>query len=395
MTVATQEEQELPRASARRGGLLQALRTFWPPAQAQSDVPRWLRALDVSNTRRGTAIAVMTILVILISVVDYVTGNQISLAVVYVVPIALAAWFVGRWTAIVLSVLSVVLWIWGDTVTGRVWETLFIPAWNTFIRFVLYWVVIELLVGLRQNQAHLEDRVRERTAELTREIMERDRLKNELLEVSEREQRRIGQDMHDGLCQHLTGTALASQVLTEKLASHGFAEAEDARKVVNLVEEAISLSRSVARGLYTVEVQADGLMQALDEYAMTTSELFRVDCRFASDSPVFVPDAAAAVQLFRIAQEAVRNAIKHGRASKIGIYLDTHDDGAVLRILDNGGGFAPSSPRGQGMGLRIMAYRAQLIGALFHIGPGAEGGVAVTCILPIDGQTAEGIYGTG
>src|SRR5271165_1988590 len=111
-------------------------------------------------------------------------------------------------------------------------------------------------------------------------MAERERLERELLEISEREQRRIGHDLHDSLCQHLTGAALAGQVLEEKLAARRLPEAGDASKVVELVEEGISLSRKLAKGLHPIEMEAEGLMQALEELVATSTELFKVSCRF-------------------------------------------------------------------------------------------------------------------
>lgn len=327
--------------------------------------------------------------VLLIGFVDFITGSDVSLSVIYAFPIIVAAWALGRPFALMLIVVSVVLWIWGDIVAGNIYHNPVVPLWNAVIRFLFYYILVELLLGLRAMQANLESRVRERTAALTNEMRERNKLEQAILEISEREQRRVGQDLHDGLCQHLAGTSYASQVLSERLSSQGRPEAADAQAVVRLVDDAISLSRSVARGLHSIDARADGLMEALDEFAMTTSELFHVDCRFASDSPVLVADPAVASQLFRIAQEGVRNAVKHGPASKIAIYLDAQEDGISLRVEDNGPGFSSKPGSQDGMGLRIMAYRAKLIGAHFNIGSSRGGGTNLSCTLP--GRHAGGV----
>src|SRR5262249_51632315 len=150
---------------------------------------------------------------------------------------------------------------------GQVYTNFLIPVWNGAIRLSFYAVTVFLLGRLSWLQRDLERRVEDRAQALTREIAERERLERDLLEVSEREQRRIGQDLHDGLCQHLTGTALASHVLTEKLAERGIPESTDSRRIVDYVEEAITLARGMAKGLHPVEMSADGLMQALDEFA--------------------------------------------------------------------------------------------------------------------------------
>jgi signal transduction histidine kinase len=242
-------------------------------------------------------------------------------------------------------------------------------------------VVVWLLAHLRSFHQNLEGQVRQRTTALTKEMAERERLERELLEISEREQRRIGQDLHDGLCQHLTGATLAGQVLEEKLAALNLSEATDANKVVEIIEEGINLSRSLAKGLYPVEMEADGLMLALEEFATTSGELFKVSCHFECDSPVLIHDPATAGHLYRIAQEAVGNAIKHGKARKILIRLDVSEESTVLSVMDDGIGLPEPLPENRGLGLRIMAHRSAMIGGVFNVRPAATGGTLATCEL--------------
>jgi signal transduction histidine kinase len=151
--------------------------------------------------------------------------------------------------------------------------------------------------------------------------------------------------------------------------------------MVNLVEQGIDLSRRLARGLSPVEMTADGLMLALEEYAATTSELFKVLCRFECDSPVLIHDAHTAGHLYRIAQEAVGNALKHGRAAHILIHLEATEQSTVLSIKDDGGGLPPVLPKSDGMGLRIMAHRSAMIGGRFKAARDEAGGTLVTCEL--------------
>lgn len=321
------------------------------------------------------------VLVIAIGLADYSAGKDVSLSIIYVFPIWIAAWYVGPIYAFALSILSVILWICGDLAAGLTFSSFLIPVWNAAIRLVFYVFLIVLLQRLSSLQQNLEKRVEERAQALTREIAERERLERDLLEVSEREQRRIGQDLHDGLCQHLTGTALASHVLAEKLDQAGRSEAADSRRIVDHIELAIGMARGMAKGLHPVEMGADGLMQALDEFAATTSEMFAVDCRFECDSPVLVRNPAVATNLYRIAQEAVSNAIKHGRAMEIVISLDNSEQGIRLTIADSGSGLPDPLPSAQGMGLRIMANRARVIGAAFRAGRSAIGGAEIACMV--------------
>jgi signal transduction histidine kinase len=315
---------------------------------------------------------------------DYVTDTQVSLSAFYLLPVALAARFIGPVFALFIAALSVILWLGGDLAVGRRFPDVFLVGWNGTIQFISYAVVVLLITNLRNLRGALEDRVRQRARALTQEIAERERLERELLDVSEREQRRIGQDLHDGLCQHLAGTALAAQVISDKLAADRKIDARDATNVVELIEEGIALARGMAKGLHPVELNADGLMQSLQEFTGTTSDLFHVSCRFECDSPVLIHDERAAEHLYRIAQEAVGNAIKHGKANNIAIQLSAVDEGYLLRIQDDGIGLPEPLPATSGMGLRIMANRSHVIGASFSArADDEEGGTVITCLLPI------------
>jgi signal transduction histidine kinase len=338
--------------------------------------------LWLERQSRGILAAASLFAVLVLGLIDYATGTQITLSVLYLFPIATAAWYVGARFAYGLAVLSVVLWIGGDMLAGQIYPSDWIPYWNGCIRLAFYVVFVPILVSLKSLQTDLEARVAQRTAALTAEMGERKRLEHELLGASDREQRRIGYDLHDSLGQHLTGTALASQVLADKLGIRNVPEAPDATKLVELIEEGISLSRRLAKGLNPVELSSDGLMQALDEFAAATRDLFGVSCRFECESPVLVADAVAATHLYRIAQEAVGNAIKHSGATRIVITLETQEDRSVLRIEDDGAGLPDPIPCGDGMGLRIMSNRAKMIGGAFEIARRSPAGTVVTCLLP-------------
>jgi two-component system, LuxR family, sensor kinase FixL len=217
-----------------------------------------------------------------------------------------------------------------------------------------------------------------------RDITERKRLEKEILEISDREQRRIGQDLHDGLCQHLAGIELLSQVLAQKLEPKSKAYAKQVSEIAGHVRDAISHTRSLARGLSPVTIESEGLMSALHELATNTDKMFRVQCRCDFDGPVAIHDHAMATHLFRIAQEAVSNAIKHGKATEIVITLRQARGRIVLGIRDNGKGMAPKPVNQNGMGLRIMQSRASMIGGTMAIEPNQDGGVSVTCAVRED-----------
>jgi PAS domain S-box-containing protein len=214
------------------------------------------------------------------------------------------------------------------------------------------------------------------------DITERKLLERTILDISGREQRRIGQDLHDGLGQHLTGIAFLSKVQEQRLAERSRPEAADAAKIVGLVNEAIHKTRELARGLLPVQSDAEGLMSALQQFSSEVEDLFQVRCRFESEEPVLVPDEAVANHLYRIAQEAVHNAIKHGKARNIGIVLRAGSDEGILSIRDDGSGIVDPAGSRAGMGLQIMRYRVSMIGGALEIARCADQGTLVTCVFP-------------
>jgi PAS domain S-box-containing protein len=214
------------------------------------------------------------------------------------------------------------------------------------------------------------------------DVTERKRLEKTILEVSAREQRRIGQDLHDGLGQHLTGIAFLSKVLEEKLCEESVSESVDAAKIVLLVNDAIRKTKELARGLLPVVSEAHGLMAALKHCAEETEDLFRVTCRFECDSPVLINDVSVATHLYHIAREAVTNAVKHGKARQLLIKLSASGGEGTLSIRDNGLGL-PEFPLGTGMGLNIMNYRARMVGGSLDVRNRGDGGVMVCCTFPL------------
>jgi two-component system, LuxR family, sensor kinase FixL len=215
-----------------------------------------------------------------------------------------------------------------------------------------------------------------------RDITERKRLEREVLEISERERQRIGQDLHDGLCQQLAAIELMSQVLEQKLTPRSKPAAARAGEIARYVRETISQTRLLARGLSPVTLESEGLLSGLLELAGNTEKMFGVPCRFESSGEVRVREAAVATHLYRIAQEAVSNAIKHGKAGRLVIGLQRLSDRTVLTISDNGRGFPQGAPASSGMGLRIMQYRAGMIGGTLSFQRNRKRGVTVHCWVP-------------
>jgi PAS domain S-box-containing protein len=212
------------------------------------------------------------------------------------------------------------------------------------------------------------------------DITERKRLEAAILDISNSEQRRIGQDLHDGLGQHLTGIAFMTKVLEQRLVEKSLPESADVTKIVKLVNEAIHRTRELARGLLPVLSDSSGLMSALQQFAGEIEDLFQISCRFDCHDPVLIENRNVANHLYRIAQEAVHNAVRHGHAKRIVIRLDGSDcGGGSLYVQDDGCGIACGQPGSSGMGLHIMRYRAGMIGGSLEVKRAGERGTTVAC----------------
>lgn len=232
-------------------------------------------------------------------------------------------------------------------------------------------------VDLSVSEFHLDEG--RRFIGVLRDITVRKRLEKEVLEAVNREQARIGQDLHDGLGQHLAGIEFMSRVLEQKLAGRGLPEADKAAEIARLVREAIAHTRQLASGLSPVMLEPDGLSHALAGLAAGTGKIYQIRARFECRRPVQVNDNTVATHLFRIAQEAVANAVKHGRAREIIIRLEESRGRLLLAVHDDGLGIAAVAAGHRGMGLHIMHYRAGIIGGSLVVQRNPEGGTSVVC----------------
>ncbi|UCE99332.1 MAG: MEDS domain-containing protein [Planctomycetota bacterium] len=242
---------------------------------------------------------------------------------------------------------------------------------------------------LRKYRQHLEELVQARTEDLTeankqllQEIKRGKQLERTLLDVSEREQRRIGRELHDSIGQQFTGIAFMTKVLEQKLATKLPEEAANAAEIAKLINRAMEQTRGLAKGLEPVNLDAGSLTSTLQEFAVTTERLFGIHCIFKSYMPLPVDDAAVAMHLYRITQEAVTNAIKHGGAKNIHIELVHDGDKSVLRVKSDGIDFPGMQVKSKGMGLQIMNHRAEIIGGSLDIRKGDTGGTIACCTFP-------------
>jgi signal transduction histidine kinase len=325
--------------------------------------------------RRAALFGVALLAAAIIGVFDQATGWELSLFVLYGVPIFFVVWY-GTWElGMAFSLVCTVIW-WLANQAENPYTTSWGYQLAALSRFIYFSMVV--VGGSILKMKRRADEVRIRALEKLHE-MER-----EIVRVSEREQRRIGQDLHDGLCQHLAAIGCAAKSLADDLEKDGTrAEAVAAGEIVDLIKGAVVEVREVARGMFPVQVDLRGLGAALDELAATTSRLTSAEVSFTEAGEVIVPETETAMHLYRIAQEAVANAIKHGKADHIMIALAKENGIIRLTIDDDGCGFflQPGDPGG--MGLRTMAYRARAIGASLEISERDGPGTCVQCEMPL------------
>lgn len=249
-----------------------------------------------------------------------------------------------------------------------------------------YRKVVADLNDCEERYQQLDDSIKESSdgersghvALLRDEIHARQGLEGELLSAVDDERRRIGQDLHDDLCQRLGAAALLAGSLEKELNFTNQRQREKAAKIPELISEAIKSCRDIAKGLAPVTLQAQGLPAALQELAARVPA--PVTFRWPRTKRIdFEPGVA--LHLYRIAEEAVGNAVKHSGATRIAIELAIINKRPVLAITNDGRGFDARSKTG-GMGIRNMRYRAKVIGAILRIEPGNDGGTCIRCTLP-------------
>lgn len=234
---------------------------------------------------------------------------------------------------------------------------------------------------LQKIREDLEIRVQKRTADLQLEIAERIKAQKEVLEIRDQEQKRIGQDLYDGLAQQLAGISFMSKVLEQKLTSRGSPEAQQAQVILELVKKTIHETKRLARGFYPIELERHGLFPAMEELALNTEKQFHVLCECDFDHSIQISDHELSTHLYRIGQEAVHNAIKHGGAKKITLSFQRNNGPIIFSVQDDGVGIHKDP---DGMGMRTMSYRAKMMGAFLSVERLKNGGTLVHCVFEND-----------
>ena len=220
------------------------------------------------------------------------------------------------------------------------------------------------------------------------ETADRQRLEAAIVRVDEEERRRLGSDLHDGLCQHLTATLLNCSLLEKRWAEAGQPDAVALGQVRQSIADSIGMAHDVAQGLCPMDLAPDALLPALEHLCRETREHHGIQCRLQAPAAVAIRRPEDAMHWYRIAREAVANAIKHARCTRLDLTLEHDGDDLVLRICDDGPHTPPGAVPVAGLGLNILKYRAQLLGGVLTVVGGPTGGMCLTCRAPQGGKSA-------
>ncbi len=313
----------------------------------------------------------------LVGYLDYVTGYEVSLVLFYALPIMFMVWFDERMSGVFISILCSLIWWWSDIASGHPYAEEWHRILDTAVRLGFFLTIVVAVSAIK-----------------TRLVLQKDsqRLEQKIIRVSEREQRRIGRDLHDGLCQYYAAVGCAAASLKHNLEKQGSDGAKAAAEIEDLIMKGVDEARSLARGLSPVESDGRGLQRALENLADSTSRLLGVKCWVMCDDPAPVFGRIEAEHLYRIAQEAINNAHRHGRAREILVRLERDGERVIFAVEDDGTGVASPRPTDGGMGLSVMQYRARIIGAEWKIEARPGGGTTVACSfhgIPPDPTTDE------
>ena len=242
--------------------------------------------------------------------------------------------------------------------------------------------------ALQRSKEMLEKLVQQRTkalrvanAELENEISRRKGLEGQILEISDREQERLGQELHDGLCQQLTAIGFLARATALRLKNHRVVQTDDLEKIAKLINASVMDARNIARDLHKEEIDAAGFLPALEHLA--DRQIWKTSCRLDLRTEVNIEDDNVASQLYRILREALINANKHARATQIVLEVRRLKNHLVFSVTDNGVGFNNKTNTGHGLGFPIMKYRAESIGARLELESPKKRGARVACYLPL------------
>lgn len=355
---------------------------------ADSPLPLPLKTLRWLDGMQPRTVIVSGILFILsIGGIGYATGPLLSTSLLYLIPLLVITRVAGLRAGIFSALLAGALWLGTDLLAMIDYTHPVTPYWNALMRIGTFLIAVSLVAATRSLNAHLEERVNERTAALEAKIAETQQLEKTILEIGDRERAAIGQDLHDGLCQQLVGAAFSANLLREKLTADPTSCTGDAEQIADLIDDSITQARNLSRGLYPVRLETEGLEMAVRELASNLAQRFGIPCHVQCPVPLPLLGESIGIHLYRIIQEAVTNAAKHSKARQIVIHLELEENALHVSVTDDGTGIKHAGLNPLGMGLNIMEYRARMIGADFEIKDNSSSGTRVSCVAKLKAES--------
>ena len=349
-----------------------------------------LRPRGSVRVRAGILLAVSAAMGSMQLAVGQLAGHgRISLMLLPLLALLLVGPRTG-WAALVLSAtlfaLVPPLLRWGGAAWGPVVPVVQVSLAYWELQWILWMIGLVVLMILLTRFQALQRRtmIAERMArrQLEAETADRRRLEEAIGRIGEEERRRLGAELHDGLCQHLTAALLNCTAMENRRKSEGASDADALTQLRVSLENSIGMAYDVAKGLCPVDMDPDALLPALERLCRETRERHGIDCRLQADRDLAIRNPELALHLYRIAREAVVNAVKHARCARISVALERAAGELALRVADDGRATVPDAVPAAGLGLGIMKYRAKLIGGALHVAGGPDGGTQVVCRVP-------------
>jgi signal transduction histidine kinase len=327
-------------------------------------------------------VIVTAVLIAIIGALDYVTDAEMSFFLPFAIPIILATWHLGERVGFAVAALCAITY-WLADMGSNMFQTRWGFALSVLGRWLYFSVLVAAVVAVRARRE--ADRARIESLEQKQE------LERAILEVADGERERLARELHDGVCQTLAGIAALSRTLSHELAGHAdTTAAAQAGELADLLRNAVTEVRDVAHGLGPLGLEKAGLVGALDSLAASVQSRRHVACTLECRHPIARLPHEVELHLFRIAQEAVNNALAHGRAARVAVALSCSDGQAVLSVQDDGVGLPEVAPRRRGIGLETMAHRASLIGGSLEVRRSQPRGTTVRCTFPLPAAQAAG-----
>lgn len=329
------------------------------------------------------ALVVGLLSILLVGQLDLLTGPELALSIIYLVPVALCAWFGGRTVGIVIGVWAAAVWTYFDISEGRPYLSLLIPYWNGAVRLAIFVTIAVLLNIIRRLTDGLQDLVQQRTAALENEIKSRKEVERVVTEISAYEQQRLGADLHDQLAGHLAGLAFHAKALAESLQKRQEPETDQAAKLVGYLNQALKQLRAFCRLLAPVDT--GNLEPGLTQLGAQIETAFGVTCvvQTPKDHPKLGLNRARL--MYNITQEAVRRAVEKRMAKYIEVNLEQQGSLLTLTVTDDGHPLEePAKTSDQDLDMRVMRYRAETLGGEISATRDSSGRSRLTCRVPIE-----------